>query len=769
MKPHSLISSNASVYFLAFFLGWASYSLKLVSIIKLLGELDFKLYPLLMLAQGVSLFVSLKLMNSVSERNEKLFYFISLFLGFLVVFLTNSIDFNDWAKAKIGWQYSFIIFIVSTFIILAIDITTRLLVTSKISMLENPKAASIVTFFGEVGVLFGASLSLWLAQTLASFPSLLVSFLTSMPFTISLVFLFLLASDESSAKTRHNDQRIDLALEQHAFSLKSQLKYYLPVLIGLVSAVMLCKYIQGFAVILGLKQFQESGEQSIATLFSLLALAQNGLILLLILPSFLIKGRSTLWSRGFKKLFYIQAISMLFISIIPSPAALVGTGLLRKIVHRSFLGNSLNMLISSIPKTVRFEAKSKSQKYAHSISFLTLSVVSYFSINEMISFRVVWLLGILAALAGLYFVFLLLKRLNRFHVENILEFARCPFNVYEAISSCYSLANKDAASYYPKISGVISKEHSRSIFAKALIHTMGEMKNESAVDYLINLFRIAKREDVQLEILKALNRFDGLKVDDFMLNVLKQTMYEDIQRGELRTTFCEVISKRLPKPSISAATRAIEEHKNDNRIIGNAVDILGVIGRRLQTKKIQVYISKYLSSRYPRRTRLNAIIHLYHLPKYRARIKKIIKKLMESALEEDKAGAAYLFGVLQIDEHIEFIRELNVEARRRNSTVLLSLIRLGEEGADIDFIHLLREASQEQYLAYIKQLYRVKEDKVRYSVYMAILERYPEDVSHILHAMRDSYKNFDRDRQMIIEEADRRGIEISDDLMYLVQ
>jgi len=731
MKPHSTINSNLSVYLLSFFLGWASYSLKLVSIVKLLAELDFGLYPLLMLAQGISLFGSLKLMNKISEQKERIFYFIALISGLVVVFVTNTVEVNDWAKREFGWIYSFFIFMLSTFIILAIDITTRLLVTSKISMLENPKAASYVTFFGEFGVMIGAGLSLWFAQALMLLPSIVSPVVMSIPFAVSLIFLFAMVTQAHSDQSHHTDPKIDQALQLHSQSLRKHLKLYLPVLVGLISVLMLCKYFQGFAVVLGLKQWQESSSESIVTIFSLLAMAQNGLILLMVVPFFFVKGRSTVWSKGFKVLFYVQTFSMLLITIVPSPAALLGTGVLRKIIHRSLVGKSLNMLIASIPESIRFEAKSKSQKYGHSISFISLSLISYLAIYEIIPYSVVWLMGAAFAILGLYLIRLLLKKLNRFHVENILEFSRCPFNVYEAISSCYSLANKDAVNYYPLISNVISKKYSRSIFAKALIHTMGEMKNEAAINYLFDLFQIAKREDVQLEILKALNRFESLEVDNFMLNVLTKTMHEDTQRGELRTSFCEVISKRLPEPSISIATQAIEKNPEDTRIVGNAIDILGEIGQTSQTKKIR-------------------------------RLQLLLDGLCRNFCN-------YLYGVSNATEHIEFIRQLNISSNRRNSTVLLSLIRLGEDGAEIDFIRLLREASTEQALIYIKQLYRVREAKVRYSVYSAILDKYPEDVSHILHAMRDSYKNFDKDRRVIIEEAQRRGIEISDDLLYLVQ
>lgn len=769
MKPQSLRNSNTSVFFLAFFLGWASFSLKLVSIVKLLGELNFELYPLLMLAQGVSLFASLKLMTKVSENNERLFYLISLIAGFIIVVFTNTFEINDWVLSEYGWKYSCIVFILSTLIILAIDVTTRLLVTNKISMLQNPKAASYVTFSGEFGVMVGATLSYFINLQQSIYPSFVMPFLMSLPFTISLILLFSISGSSLPESGRKLNPKIEKALSEHSISLKAQLKRYLPVLIALVTAVMLCKYFQGFAVILGLKQWQENSNQTITAIFSILAVAQNGLVLLMILPSFFEKGRSTVWSKGFNILFYIQSISMFIITIVPTPATLIGTGVIRKIAQRSFLGQSLNMLFSSIPKSVRFEAKSKSQKYAHTIAFVTLSIVSYLAINELIIYAVVWMLALVSALVGIILVRLLIQRLNRFHVENILEFSRCPFNVYEAISSCYSLANKDAHNYYPKISNIISKKYSRSIFAKALIHTMGEMKNKGAIDYLFNLFAVAKREDVQLEILKALNRFDSLEVDDFMLNVLKKTMYEDTQRGELRTSFCEVISKRLPEASISAATHAIEKNENDSRVVGNAIDILGEIGHSVQTKKVQQYLVKFLSNDYPRRVKLNTIRHLYHLPKHRQKIEQLISELKRSSTLDDQAGAAYLYGALRETGEIEFISELNVQTKRRNATVLLSLIRLGDEGAEIDFIHLLREAESAQALVYVKQLYRVREHAVRYSIYSAILERYPEDISYVLHAMRDSYKNFDRDRQVIIEEAERRGITISDDLLYLIQ
>lgn len=769
MRSYFQNNINLSVYLLALFLGWSGYSLKLVSIVKLLGELDFKFYPLLMLIQGITLFGSIKLMTRISENNEKRFYVITLALGLVLAFVANNHEFNQFARNQLGWYYSFIVFLLSVFVILAIDITTRLLVTSKISMLENPKAATIVTFFGEAGGLVGALLTLLLTQSLIFFNSLLTPLVMSFPFVAALLCIFLMQADEKNKSSYSDNPKIEEALKQHSVTLKQHLRYFLPVLIAIVSMVLLLKHIQGFAVIVGLKQWQESSEQPITSLFSLLAIIQYALILLLLAPYFFVRNKSTMWSSGFRVLFFVQSFTMLVISLFPSPLTLLASGVVRKIIHRSFVGKSMNMLISSIPESIRFEVKSKSQKIAHTIAFVSVSVLSYLAINEWISLQLVWFLGVIVAIYGIYLIRGLLLKLNRFHVENILEFSRCPFNVYEAISSCHSLANRDAARYFPKVSNVINKKYSRSIFAKALIHTMGEMKNQQAVEYLFELFYVAKREDVQLEILKALNRFEGLEIDHFMLTVLKKTMYQDTQRGELRTSFCKVIAKRLPQQSIGIATQAIEENPSDSRVIGNAIDVLGEISSQRQSKKIRRYLAKFLSNDYSRRVRLNAIKHLYYVSQHRRQIEEILNSLESSSKLQDQAGAAYLYGVLSVTEKISFVQELNVLTERRNSTILLSLIRLGVTGTEYDFIHLLREADADQALNYLKQLYRVREKRFRYLVYSAILERYPEDVSHVLHGMRDSFKNFDDDRRVIIEEAQRRGIAISDDLLYLVQ
>ncbi len=769
MKSFFQSNANFAVYLLAFFLGWAGYSLKLVSIVKLLGELDFKFYPLLMLIQGITLFSSIKLMTKISEDNEKKFYLLTLICGLILVFLANNVTFNQFAQQLAGWYYSFVVFLLSAFIMLAIDITTRLLVTSKISMLENPKAASITTFFGEGGGLIGALISLTLLDTLMGLNTLMLPIVMALPFCVSLLFIYLMHGKEGNASGQISNPKIEQALKQHSDSLKQHLGYFLPLFIALVTAVMLVKHFQGFAVIVGLKQWQQATDQSLVYIFSILAVVQSSIILLILVPYFFVKNRSTVWSSGFRVLFSTQTFSMLLIAVIATPISLLATGVLRKVIQRSFVGKSLNMLTSSIPESIRFVVKSRSQKYAHTIAFLSLSGFSFLAINQWISYQFVWLFAGLVAIAGLVLVSALLRKLNRFHVENILEFSRCPFNVYEAISSCYSLANKDAAEYFPKVSNVINKKYSRSIFAKALIHTMGEMKNPEAISYLFNLFQIAKREDVQLEILKALNRFEGLEIDHFMLTVLKKTMYQDTERGELRISFCRVIAGRLPQPSISIATQAIEENPDDSRVIGNAIDVLGEISAYHKTKKIRRYLAKFLNEEFSRRIRLNTIKQLYFHSKHHTQVISILESLENSSNIQDRAGAAYLYGVLSVSDKINYVQDLNRSTESKNSTVLLSLLRLGVSGAEYDFVQLLREANAEQALNYLKQLYRVRESRYRYLVYSAILEKYPEDVSHVLHAMRDSYKNFDEDRRVIIEEAQRRGIAISDDLLYLVQ
>jgi hypothetical protein len=767
-NKQSIFESNGLIYFLAFLLGWCGYSLKLVSIIKLIGDLDFKFYPLLMLIQGISLFASIKLLTKISEKNEGLFYTISLGAGLCVVYLTNNGSVNLWAQQHYDWLYPFIVFILSSFIILAIDITTRLLVTGKISMLQEPRAAARVSFFGECGVILGASLTLALIHFSSLIPSFLEAIALSLPFIIALLCLTQVSKNEPYRPYKANNIIINQALEQHTNSLQESLRLYLPYLIAMISIVMICKQFQGFAVLVGIKNWQESSQHSISTLFSTLSLIQNTLIIVFLLPAFFGKSQSTIWSFGFKFFFYLQACSMFLIGVYSVPLTLLGTGVARKIAQRGLLGQSLNMLISSIPKAVRFEAKSKSQKWAHSVSYLFLAVFSYLAIFEYISFNLVWFIAGGLALVGIYLLRLLLKQLNHFHINNIKEFCACPFNVYEAISSCYSLANKDARIYHKDISEILDRKDNRSIFNKAMIHTLGEMNKKETVKHFIDIFYTTRREDIQLEILKTLSKFKHKEINVFFENVLTKTIFVDTDRGELKLSFCQIIAKRIPQESIATAQKIIEKYSQDKRVVANAIDVLGEVNKLTKSKKLDRYLAEFLSPQYPRRIRINAIKHLYHQEKYRKDIESIIYQAHQSERLEDRAGAAYLYGILGINEQVSFIQQLNEQTNKRNSTVLLSLLRLNIDGAAESFIELLKESNSEDVLIYINQLYRVRDDRSRYTVYFSLLNKYPENVSHILRSMKDSFKNFDHDRLIIIEEAERLGIKISDDLLYQI-
>ena len=282
------------------------------------------------------------------------------------------------------------------------------------------------------------------------------------------------------------------------------------------------------------------------------------------------------------------------------------------------------------------------------------------------------------------------------------------------------------------------------------------------------LFNQFPREDVQLEILRALSKYPNLEIENFLQTVLKKTMYYDTRRGDLKISFCEVIAKRMPQPTISLATQVIESNPSDTRVVGNAIDVLGEIATRVRSRKIFDYLARFLAPDYPRRIRINAIKHLYHVKAHRQVINEIILGVHNSTRLEDQCGAAYLYGILGIYDHLAFIQALNEKTRHRNSTVLLSLLRLNQTGVEIDIINLMREATPEQAQIYINQLYRVRDEKLRYRVYFALLQYYPENVNDILHLLRDSLKNFDRDRAVIIEEAERLGIPIADDLLYQV-
>ena len=102
----------------------------------------------------------------------------------------------------------------------------------------------------------------------------------------------------------------------------------------------------------------------------------------------------------------------------------------------------------------------------------------------------------------------------------------------------------------------------------------------------------------------------------------------------------------------------------------------------------------------------------------------------------------------------------------KHSTVLLTMLRLEQEDADSNFLNLLLNANRDDAQRFIKQLYRVDNDKQRYQVYFTLLNSFPDRVNDVLYMMRDSFKNFDKDRQIIIEEAERLNVKISDDLLY---
>jgi len=135
---------------------------------------------------------------------------------------------------------------------------------------------------------------------------------------------------------------------------------------------------------------------------------------------------------------------------------------------------------------------------------------------------------------------------------------------------------------------------------------------------------------------------------------------------------------------------------------------------------------------------------------------------------EDKTGSAYLCGILGIKDYLAFVEQLNQATMKMHSTVLLTLLRLEQEGAEHNFLKLLLNANKKDSQRFIKQLHRVEEDQQRYLVYNTLLTEYPDRVSDVVYMMRDSYKNFDQDRQIIIEEAERMAVKVSDDLLYQI-
>ena len=742
-------------FFLTFLVGICVYNLKLVSIKKLIENLSLEAYPILMAFQGLLIFIFINSLNKITKKSPKLFYYGAFIYGGLVVAFANFIPESLFGEKLYINIFSCLIFLMSTLAVMIIELSLKDLQTKNISILKNPNFSGQLCFSFEMGVIGGAIGTL-LGSKISN--HLIEGLINTSCFFASLFVLIFLIKKTSFKAAEKTIKEVPPNKEFESEEKVDIFRFpFVPLMMMLAGILLLSKHIQGFGVILGFVELKKTSGLDISVIFSYLNLAQTGIILFLLLPSLLkLKFQKNTWGNGIKIFLFLQSVSMGLLTFFSPALALIGFGAMRKITQHTFLNKSLPILESTIPKFIRFKIKNNQEKFGQSISYFALALLSGIYIYSPIPSSFLWILGFGMAIWGLVIRKKLLGTINRFQVANITQ-----VDVFEAVNACYSLGNSESQLHSKALINLLN-QHPRPFLAKAIIFSLGRMEKNECIPHIIKYYNEYDREDIQLACVEALLNYKSYDVDLFFTKSLQDLIIKNTSLGELRVNVFKAISTRLKSTCVLTLLQLLNKSEKNDSIIANTIIFLGEIAYQANDESVYAVISKYLDEKYSRRIRSNSILYLYRSKVFHIEAQEALDTFLTSKEFFDRSAVAFLAGNLKIKGLIPFVLKNSFESKHSNSTILVSLIKLGYVEACEWFATLVMCQNEVEALTSLNQLNTVEDVQMRYLVYENIFKQFPDsaEILRFLNYLRKTKRNFDHDRQVIRNEAIKLGMSI---------
>jgi hypothetical protein len=221
----------------------------------------------------------------------------------------------------------------------------------------------------------------------------------------------------------------------------------------------------------------------------------------------------------------------------------------------------------------------------------------------------------------------------------------------------------------------------------------------------------------------------------------------------MRLSVIRCITQRLGRLVVPYLLEVLESGP-DSRVAANAVEILGEIASSEQDEDLMSYVAKFLHPSNPRRVRANAVVVLYRNRKHAAAALDAFDRLLTSDDRHELDGAAYVAGVLQLRGHESYIWERSESLKHSNSTLLVALLRLGNPKAPSLLAHWIVEADEARAREALVRMSSLP-PAVRAKVFIEVIEGSPEALSLVFERIRKSQRDFETDRDLIRQEAQR--------------
>jgi hypothetical protein len=704
-----------------FLLGFFGYYLKYFSFSSIVQKIPYQQYPLVVLFHGLVSYFSIKYSLSLCSylKKKAVLLIMGVILAFSCPFLFHFLPQNI-----VSGYALFIVSLIGTSFLQTYFISTFL---NKDDTIPEPLFSTKILFFEEFGLLVSAFLNIQFGFGYYSIP-------------IAIIFIILL----------YFSPRTEIKIKKE---VKEELKSFYPfgeTLVYLFIIFMLIKVTYGYIFYENLRAVESSGS-NFMDVFAKFSMFEA--IFSIALLAFKATGFfDTSWPRAFMGFFLLTFITMLFLVFdFNFYFGLIAVAI-SKIWQKVVLKDSAHNIFNSLPIKVRLFYWSESEKnsyiFSYPVIFILSSLVVFFSVNKII----IAIGMIVFSICGCFLLRKLINTITQFHVANMAR-----SDSVGAYVSCLALKVLKSEEHKSALIAMLARTTDTRL-KKALINILGQIQDEITIKTLMDHYHYSANENIQLAIVTSLVKFKSHKIDLFLLEALQKIINEQTSLGEIRRALFLRITLRLKDVAIPMILKILKDNPNDQRIIANALIVLGEIGLRRRDHDVFSQIAEYLNPQYSRRVRSNAILYLFQMKAYRNLAYSIFEEFLTSEEEYDKAAAAFLAGELELKGITPFIWENSVSSNHQNPTLLYSLLSLSLKGVEKRIVDFILTADKEQALFAINQLSSINNNHSRYMVYKEVLKLPMDSLVNFIDLLKKSGRDFDEDLRILEEEIESREL-----------
>jgi hypothetical protein len=749
-------NSDFPVISLAFTASATIFTLALCSFIQILDFIPIHQYPILIFISSLAVFSIELFLPAMLKKYDSAYkvFFVGLVAAIVLNVFCYHPFFSDLIYKTNGYLFADFIFVVSISLVTFLKKTLSVITYHTGSYLKNHRFDSDIYNAKSAGFIFAAVYMLLMGTASNELLTLGTSLI---PAISSIVMLYYVQevrnnvedSFENVAEIEDQlDKKTDLSTNNFPF-------LYLVFSLFFVSFFVI--EIQQFATLIGLYEYKNTHNISTIVLYSTVAIAQTLLGLAVSHCYCFIKNKKPRWGVQFKSQFWYSAFALTILFFKTNPLTLLATGSFSKVLHEAFGDNNDKAFFSNIPSYIRSKVENITKTYVYFTATAVASFLVFLAMKSAIPMKVLWIAGVVASIAGLFLRVELQKVFADYHIGQIVR-----GDIYEAVDCCEHLSTPEAQKRCGSITTILNQSP-RPFLAKALLKVLGDIESPDIVPELIQYYNNAEREDIKLAALKSLVKYESHHIDLFLLESLEDIIKKDEFKTETKRDLFNVISEKLQGIAIPMILKVLKENATEFRIIANTILVLGEIAVKSKDDSLFLLLSRYTKPIYSRRIRSNASLYLFHHRKYKEIANSCMSSLLTSSNEYDRNAVAYMAGELKVYTMTPFILESSENYGNKNTTLLISLLKLDHPKA-VDYIcDLLQSKDESDILGILCQVNMITQKEYRYKIYYRYLELYSDKINHLLDHMGLTQKNFDEDRMTIRNEAIKLGCYITAD------